>query len=296
MSLLAQLIANGIIAGAIYALVALGYTMVYGILKFINFAHGEILMMGAYFAYTGVHVFALPLWMAAVIAMALAALLGIIIERVAYRPLRFSGKIAPLVTAVAMSLLLQGVALIIWGGDIRTLRTGNVTVGREILGAMVTNHQLVIIVTTAIVLAFLFLFLKYTKMGKAMRAVTDNLSLALTLGINVDRVIMFTFALGSALAALAGVLIGVEQTIQPTMGVALGIAAFSAAVVGGIGNIHGAVLGAFVIGLAENIGIWFIPSGYKPAISFLILIIMLIFKPTGILGESKETDVRKNEA
>ncbi|MDO8642613.1 MAG: branched-chain amino acid ABC transporter permease [Candidatus Woesearchaeota archaeon] len=296
MSLLAQLIANGIIAGAIYALVALGYTMVYGILKFINFAHGEILMMGAYFAYTGVHVFALPLWMAAVIAMALAALLGIIIERVAYRPLRFSGKIAPLVTAVAMSLLLQSVALIIWGGDIRTLRTGNVTVGREILGAMVTNHQLVIIVTTAIVLAFLFLFLKYTKMGKAMRAVTDNLSLALTLGINVDRVIMFTFALGSALAALAGVLIGVEQTIQPTMGVALGIAAFSAAVVGGIGNIHGAVLGAFVIGLAENIGIWFIPSGYKPAISFLILIIMLIFKPTGILGESKETDVRKNEA
>ena len=296
MSLLAQLIANGIIAGSIYALVALGYTMVYGILKFINFAHGEVLMMGAYFAYTGVHVFALPLWIAALVAMALAALLGIIIERVAYRPLRFSGRIVPLITAVAMSLLLQSVALIIWGGDIRTLRQGNVTAGREILGAIVTNHQLIIILSTAIILFFLFLFLKYTRLGKAMRAATDNLSLAQTLGINVNRVIMVTFAIGSALAAFAGVLIGVEQTIEPTMGVTLGIKAFTAAVVGGIGNVPGAVLGGFAIGLAENLGIWFIPSGYKDAIAFFILIIMLIFKPTGILGESKETDVRKNEA
>jgi len=295
MSLLAQLIANGIIAGSIYALVALGYTMVYGILKFINFAHGEVLMMGAYFAYTATQ-FGAPLWLALIISMAAAALLGVIIERVAYRPLRFSGRIVPLITAVAMSLLLQSVTLIIWGGDIRTLRQGNVTAGREILGATITNHQLVIIISTAIILFFLFLFLKYARLGKAMRAATDNLSLAQTLGINVNRVIMVTFALGSALAAFAGVLIGVEQTIEPTMGVTLGIKAFTAAVVGGIGNVPGAVLGGFAIGLAENLGIWFIPSGYKDAIAFFILIIMLIFKPTGILGESKETDVRKNEA
>lgn len=296
MSVAAQLIANGIIAGAIYALVALGYTMVYGVLKFINFAHGEVLMMGAYFAYTCVNYFGMPIWLALLVSMALSALLGVIIERVAYKPLRYSGRLAPLITAIALSIFLQSMALIIWGSEIRTLRQGSVSKGNEILGAVITNNQLLIIATTLVVLIILHLFLKYAKLGKAMRAATDNLPLAATMGIEVDKVIAITFAIGSALAALAGVLVGIEQNIEPTMGITLGIKAFTAAVVGGIGNIQGAVLGGFAVGLIENIGIWFIPSGYKDAIAFLVLVIMLIFRPSGILGQKREEDIGKTES
>lgn len=295
MGVAAQLIANGLIAGAIYALVALGYTMVYGILKFINFAHGEVLMMGAYFAYVSVNTFHLPIWIALLVAMTLSALLGVILERVAYRPLRYSGRLAPLITAIALSIFLQSMALIIWGSEIKTLRTGTISKGHDVLGAIITNNQLLIIGTTLVVLILLHIFLKYSKLGKAMRAATDNLAVASTIGINVDRVIAITFAIGSALAAIAGVLVGIEQNIEPTMGVTLGVKAFTAAVVGGIGNIQGAVLGGFVIGLIENIGIWFIPSGYKDAIAFFVLVIMLVFKPGGLLGEKKEEDIRKTE-
>ncbi|MBT3405759.1 branched-chain amino acid ABC transporter permease [Candidatus Woesearchaeota archaeon] len=292
MSIVAQLIANGIIAGSIYALVALGYTMVYGILKFINFAHGEVYMLGAYFAYVLAKVYHVPIVAAFIISMILCAIVGVIIERVAYRPLRKSTRLAPLITAIALSIFLQSLALLVWGSEIRTFRTGEISKGHNILGAIVTDTQLMIIATTIVLMLLLWLFIKKTKLGKAMRATADNLEVAKLIGINTDRVIATVFAIGSALAAAGGILIGIEQNLEPTMGVTIGIKAFTATVVGGIGNIWGAVVGALLIGLVENIGIWFIPSGYKDAIAFVILVIMLIFKPSGIFGSGREEDIR----
>jgi len=292
MSIVAQLIANGIIAGSIYALVALGYTMVYGILKFINFAHGEVYMLGAYFAYVLAKVYHVPIVAAFIISMILCAIVGVIIERVAYRPLRKSTRLAPLITAIALSIFLQSLALLVWGSEIRTFRTGEISKGHNILGAIVTDTQLMIIATTIVLMLLLWLFIKKTKIGKAMRATADNLEVAKLIGINTDRVIATVFAIGSALAAAGGILIGIEQNLEPTMGVTIGIKAFTATVVGGIGNIWGAVVGALLIGLVENIGIWFIPSGYKDAIAFVILVIMLIFKPSGIFGSGREEDIR----
>ncbi len=293
MSILAQLIANGIIAGSIYALVALGYTMVYGILEFINFAHGEILMIGAYVAYSLVVFAGIPIFPALILSMIICAGVGVVIERIFYRPLRNAHRLSPLITAIALSILLQSLILLIFGADIRTFRTQEIQKGHTILGAVVTSHQLIIIATTIILMIALYLFVTKTKLGTAMRAAADNRNLAAMIGINVDRVIAIVFALGSSLAAAAGVLVAIEQNLEPTMGVTLGIKAFTAAVVGGIGNIYGAVLGGLAIGLIENIGIWFIPSGYKDAIAFVILVIMLLFRPKGIMGGKKEEDIRR---
>ncbi len=292
MSILPQLIANGIIAGGIYALVALGYTMVYGILKFINFAHGEIFMVGAYVAWTASVLLGFPLIVATIIAMLTAAILGFLIEKVAYKPLRHAGRLSPLITAIGVSLFLQALALLIFGAQIRTFGTGTVEAGIPILGAIITKLQITIIIVSLVLMILLHLFVKYTRLGKAMRAVADNPEVASIIGIPVDRIISTVFIIGSALAAIAGVLVGLEQNLQPTMGVSIGIKAFTAAVVGGIGNIYGALLGGFLIGLAENIGIWFIPSGYKDAIAFVILILFLLVKPTGLFGAKQEEEVR----
>ncbi len=293
MGLVAQLIANGIIAGSIYGLVALGYTMVYGILKFINFAHGEVFMIGAYIGWVLFTFLGLPLWLSFIISMAGTALIGIFIEKIAYKPLRNASRLAPLITAIALSIFLQSLALLIFGSDIKTFRTGEIVPGHQIFGAVITNTQFLIIAVAVGLMVVLHLYIKYSKLGKAMRATSDNLQVAKLIGINTDKVITIVFAIGSALAAAAGVLIGIEQNLEPTMGVAIGIKAFTATVVGGIGNIYGAVIGAFMIGLIENLGIMFIPSGYKDAIAFFILIIFLIFKPQGLFGEKRETDIRK---
>ena len=293
MGLVAQLIANGIIAGSIYGLVALGYTMVYGILKFINFAHGEVFMIGAYIGWVLFTFLGLPLWLSFIISMAGTALIGIFIEKIAYKPLRNASRLAPLITAIALSIFLQSLALLIFGSDIKTFRTGEIVPGHQIFGAVITNTQFLIIAVAVGLMVVLHLYIKYSKLGNAMRATSDNLQVAKLIGINTDKVITIVFAIGSALAAAAGVLIGIEQNLEPTMGVAIGIKAFTATVVGGIGNIYGAVIGAFMIGLIENLGIMFIPSGYKDAIAFFILIIFLIFKPQGLFGEKRETDIRK---
>lgn len=292
MAIISQLIANGIIAGSIYALVALGYTMVYGILKFINFAHGEVFMFGAYFGYILYTFGHVPIVLAFILAMLFAAGMGIVIEKVAYKPLRGVSRLAPLITAIALSIFLQALAILIWGSNIRVLKVGKGHV-YNILGASVTGIQIVIIVSAIVLMISLYLFIKKTKLGIAMRATADNLEVAKVIGINTDKVVMVVFAIGSGLAAAAGVLIAIEQNLEPTMGVAVGIKAFTAAVVGGIGNIYGAALGGLFIGLVENIGIWFIPSGYKDAIAFLILVLMLLFKPTGFFGSKKEEVVRK---
>lgn len=285
MSIIPQLIANGIIAGGIYSLVALGYTMVYGILKFINFAHGEIFMIGAYIAWLFNIVFGVNIFIAFLISMLGCAILGFITEKVAYKPLRNASRLAPLITAIGVSLFLQSIALLLFGAQIRTFRTGTIERGIPILGASITKIQIIIILVSLIFMFLLHLFVKHTRTGKAIRAVADNPELASTIGINTDKVISIVFILGSALAAAAGVLIGIEQNLQPTMGISVGIKAFTAAVIGGIGNIYGALLGGYLIGLIENIGIWFIPSGYKDAIAFLVLLVMLFFRPQGLFGK-----------
>ena len=290
MSIIPQLIANGIIAGGIYSLVALGYTMVYGILKFINFAHGEIFMMGAYIAWLFNVIFGVNILIAFLISMIGCAILGFIIEKVAYKPLRKASRLAPLITAIGISLLLQSIALLLFGAQIRTFRTGTIERGLPILGASITKIQIIIILVSLILMLLLHFFVKYSRTGKTVRAVADNPELASTIGINIDKVISIVFIIGSALAAAAGVLIGIEQNLQPTMGVSIGIKAFTAAVIGGIGNIYGALIGGYLIGLIENIGIWFIPSGYKDAIAFFVLLIMLLFRPEGLFGKKEAAE------
>jgi len=290
MSIIPQLIANGIIAGGIYSLVALGYTMVYGILKFINFAHGEIFMIGAYIAWLFNVIFGVNILIAFLISMIGCAILGFIIEKVAYKPLRKASRLAPLITAIGISLLLQSIALLAFGAQIRTFRTGTIERGIPILGASITKIQIIIILVSLVLMLLLHFFVKYSRTGKAVRAVADNPELASTIGINIDKVISIVFIIGSALAAAAGVLIGIEQNLQPTMGVSIGIKAFTAAVIGGIGNIYGALIGGYLIGLIENIGIWFIPSGYKDAIAFFVLLIMLLFRPEGLFGKKEAAE------
>lgn len=292
MSLLAQLLVNGLVAGGIYALVAVGYTMVYGVLKFINFAHGELVMLGAFVTYTLAVPMGLGLLPAFLLAVPLVAFVGVVIERAAYRPLRRASRLAPLITAIGVSILLQSLAILLWGPEIRSFSIAPAK-GMEFFGATVTPVQILIVLTSIALMGLLHLLVERTKMGKAMRATADSLETASVVGIDTDRVIAWVFALGSALACVAGVLIAMEENMEPTMGTLIGIKAFTAAVVGGIGNIKGAMVGGFLIGIVENIGIWKLPAGYKDAIAFVILLGVLLFRPTGLFGEKLEEEVRQ---
>lgn len=292
-AVLPQLLMNGLIAGGIYSLIAIGYTMIYGILRFINFAYGEIAMVGAYAAYTAIVWLHWPLWAGVLAALAVCSLLGVAIDFVAYKPLRKANRLSSLITAIAVSLLLQNLVALFYGNEIKTFREGPVEQGMNFFGAFITPTQVTIIATAFLLMAGLYWFVAKTKLGKAIRATADDMELAKVVGIDSEKVIRTTFALGSGLAAAAGVLIALEQNIEPTMGVMPGIKAFTAAVVGGIGSIQGAMLGGMLIGLVENIGIWFLPSGYKDAIAFVVLIFFLMFKPKGLLGGKLEEDVRK---
>lgn len=292
MSHLQQILFNGLIAGGIYALVALGYTLVYGILKFINFAHGEVFMVGAYLTWMvnvklGMH----PV-IAIIVSVILCGFLGFLIEKTAYKPLRGRNTLVFLITSIGVSFLLQGIIIAFFGADIKSFSTTITTQVYTIFGASVTNIQIIILVVAVMLMFLLHLFVKYTKTGKAIRAMTDNLEVASTIGININTVMSWVFIIGSGVAAISGALIAMDQNITPTMGVPVGIKAFTAAVVGGIGNMYGAFLGGFAIGLAENIGSWFLPSGFKDAIAFIVLIIMLLFKPHGIMGKTAEQEVK----
>lgn len=292
MSLLAQLLVNGLVAGGIYALVAVGYTMVYGVLKFINFAHGELVMLGAFVTYTLAVPMGLGILPAFLLAVPLVAAVGVVIERAAYRPLRRASRLAPLITAIGVSILLQSLAILLWGPEIRSFSIAPAR-GMEFFGATVTPIQILIVLASVALMGLLHLLVERTKMGKAMRATADSLETASVVGIDTDRVIAWVFALGSALACVAGVLIALEENMEPTMGTLIGIKAFTAAVVGGIGNIKGAMVGGFLIGIVENLGIWKLPAGYKDAIAFVILLGVLLFRPTGLFGEKLEEEVRQ---
>lgn len=285
---LLQLLFNGLIAGATYAVAAVGYHMVYGALKFVNFAHGSVAVFGAYIAWSfSVGFLHLGLVPASILAVALTAGLGMFIERVAYLPLRNAPKLAPMATAMAIALMLDATIMMVIGSDIKRFDTP-VLRGMQFGAILVTPVQLAILGMSIFFLVAVWLLLSLTRLGKAIRAVADNQDLAQACGINSDRVISATFGIGSALAAGAGVLIGMDVALQPTMGFVIMVKSYAAVVLGGMGNVLGAVIGSLMIGLAENLGVWVIPPVWKDAIAYGILIIGLFIRPTGLFGKKEE--------
>jgi branched-chain amino acid transport system permease protein len=322
-----QQLVNGISLGAIYALIALGYTMVYGVLKLINFAHGDVFMVGAFTGYylaNGIGVRAASSLMSnpeassigrllsrgilgggvaepslitalliMLLVMVICAFIGVIIERFAYRPVRKYSRLTALITAIGVSLLLENGGQLIFGADPKSYP--QLIAARNIAlpgGVNVTNQDLIVLVIALGLMVALQFIVYRTKTGKAMRAVSFNLQSAKLMGINTDRIIAFTFALGSALAAAAGVLVAIRiPRIDPLMGILVGLKAFVAAVLGGIGNIPGAVLGGLLIGLTETMVVGYLSPTYKDAVAFAILILILLFRPTGLLGSVAQEKV-----
>ncbi len=287
-----QQLINGLSVGSVYALIALGYTMVYGIIKLINFAHGDIYMLGAYFGFYFITKFHMGIIPALLLSMAACALIGVIIERVAYKPLRNSPRITALITAIGVSLFIENFAQIVFGAKFKSFPQVLESVKYNFFGVQVSRMQLIILFTSIALMILLQVIVHYTKIGKAMRAVSMDHDAARLMGIDVDRVISFTFAIGSALAAAGGILVGMYYIrIDPYMGVMPGLKAFVAAVFGGIGVIPGAMIGGFIMGIAENLVVVFGSSTYRDAVAFAILIIILLVKPSGLLGKSQREKV-----
>ncbi len=282
-----QQLINGISLGSIYALIALGYTMIYGIIKLINFAHGDIYMIGAYFGFFATTQLGVGFFPAIIIAMAGAAVVGIIIERIAYRPMRNAPRIAILITAIGVSFLLEYGMILFVSPQPRTF-PAVFTPTVYHMGPLVANsQQLVILISALILMVTLSYIVNSTKAGKAMRAVSFDADAARLMGINIDKVISMTFALGSALAAAGGVLVGVYyNSIDPLMGMMPGLKAFVAAVLGGIGIIPGAMMGGIILGVVEAMVSGFLSSTFRDAAAFGILILILLYKPAGLLGKN----------
>lgn len=281
-----QLIVNGLIAGGIYALIAVGYSLVYGVLRFINFAHGEVFTSGAFFFYLFKVLMGWNPVPAFLVSVLLCGALGYFIERCAYRPLRTASRISSLVTAVGVSIILQNVLGAVFGFDPKSISGSVEPASIPIFNASMTRPQAAVLAATALMLGGLYFFIRKTFTGILVRAAGDNLSAAVSTGIPLDRIVSITFITGSVLAGAAGILVGTVQDVHPTMGVLFGIKAFTAAVIGGIGTVSGAVLGGFTIGMLENIGAWIFPTGYKDVFAFAVLILFLLFRPRGILGKS----------
>lgn len=302
MDIFLQQLINGLVLGSVYALVALGYTMVYGILELINFAHGEITMMGAMVALSVIGALALAapglpgvlvLASGLVVAIPVCVALGLLIERVAYRPLRHAPRLAPLITAIGVSIILQNVAMLIWGKQYLPF-PAILPQGRHTLyGASITDVQVAILLLATAIMLLLILMVQKTRLGRAMRATAQSRQVASLMGVDVNRVIAATFAIGSALAAVAGVMVSAYYGLAHYyMGFLLGLKAFSAAVLGGIGNLGGAMLGGLLLGLIESFGAGyigdltggFLGSNYQDVFAFFVLIAVLVFRPSGLLG------------
>lgn len=292
MQIFMQQLINGLSLGSIYALLALGYTMIYGIIKIIHFAHGDVYMLGTFFGYYTINVWHFNFIMALFGSMIFCALVGMLIEFVAYRPLRHSSRIAVLITAIGVSYFLENGMSVLFSGDTRDFPQVIKQVNYEWFGIRITNIQLLIFATTIILMIILQLIVKKTKMGRAMRAAAADPVAAELMGININGTISFVFAIGSAMAGAAGVLIGLYyNSIEPTMGLTPGIKAFVAAVVGGVGSIPGAAVGAVIIGCLESLmqAIGF--SAFKDAAVYVVLIIVLLFLPAGLFGNKQPEKV-----
>ena len=301
MDMLLQQIINGLVRGSMYALVALGYTMVYGIINLINFAHGEVLMVGALTSWTVLRAlagYALPGWLMLLIALIAAIVvcsaLNFAIEKIAYRPLRSAPRLAPLITAMGVSLLLQTLAMIVWKPTIKSYPILLPSEPFQVFGAVINSIQILILVVTAVTLAGLMYLVNYTKLGRAMRATAENPRVAGLMGVKPDSVISATFVIGAALAALAGVMyVANYGSASHTMGFLPGLKAFTAAVFGGIGNLAGAMVGGVLLGLIEALGAGYIGaltggvlgSNYQDIFAFVVLILVLTLRPQGLLGE-----------
>jgi branched-chain amino acid transport system permease protein len=322
MSTFIQQLINGISLGAIYSLIALGYTMVYGVLKLINFAHGDVYMVGAFMGYylanglgaNGAKMLGqspdgllargllgggamepslVTALVVMLLAMAICAALGVIIERLAYRPVRKYSRLTALITAIGVSLLLENGGQVVFGADPKFFPELFTKQNIDLSGGVSVNSSDIVVLIIAIALMVVLQYIVYyTKTGKAMRAVSFNLQSAKLMGINTDRIIAFTFALGSALAAAAGVLVAIRiPRIDPLMGILVGLKAFVAAVLGGIGNIPGAMLGGLLIGITETLVVGYLSPTYKDAVAFAILILVLLFRPSGLLGSVAQEKV-----
>ena len=280
---------NGISLGSVYAIIALGYTMVYGIAKMLNFAHGDVIMIGAYIAFCAMQYWSFPPVISVLAAMAVCTVLGMVIERTAYKPLRQASSLAVLITAIGMSYLLQNVALLVWGANPKSFPS---VVGLGAISLLdgrliISSEAVVTIAACVVIMIALTVFTGRTKMGKAMRVVAEDKGAAELMGINVNLTITVTFAIGSALAAIAGVLLcSAYPTLQPTTGSMPGIKAFTAAVFGGIGSIPGAMLGGILLGVIEILGKAYVSTELGDAFVFAVLIVVLLVKPAGLLGKT----------
>ena len=282
---------NGLNIGSIYALIALGYTMVYGIAKLINFAHGDVIMVGAYISFISMK-FGLPWWLAVIISIVVCAILGVVMEKVAYKPLRNASRISLLITAIGISYLLQNLFQLIFGANPQPYHAFITLPALNLGGISIQANYYITFSVSVVLMILLTLFVNKTTMGKAMRAVSEDEGAAKLMGINVDTTISLTFAIGCALAAIAGILYAnCYPMINPTLGSLPGIKAFIAAVLGGIGSIPGAVIGAFILGMVEAMTKAYISSQLTDTIVFAILILMLVFKPAGILGKNVKEKV-----
>ncbi len=281
-----QLLINGIIAGAIYALVASGFSLIYSINKFVHFAHGGVIALSAYFFFWLFSQLELNFYFSVLLTIVFSALLGYILNKIFFKPLRAkkSSSSVLLIASVAILILLESLPLLFFGADIKVINFIKNNQGIEFFGAIITPLQIAIILVSVILFFVLFVFMKKTKIGKAMRAVADNKDVAEIIGISSEKIYSWTFIIGSAIAGCAAILISLEQNLTPTMGTNLMIKGFTGAIIGGIANVPGAILGSFLLGIVENFGIWFIPSGYKGAIAFILLFIFLLFRPQGISG------------
>ena len=301
MDIFLQQIINGLVQGSVYSMVALGYTMVYGILGLINFAHGEIVMIGAMVALSVIQLLTgagFPIFFILLISLMLSMIvcmiLGYSMERIAYRPLRNAPRLAPLITAIGLSIVLQTLAMMFWGREYHSFPLLFTNDSVHIAGAVITEVQIIIITVALVMMGGLLILVHRTRLGRAMRAVAENPSAAALMGVNSNSVISITFVLGSALAAVAGIMVSANYGIAHyLMGAMLGLKAFTAAVLGGIGNLRGAMLGGLLLGLIESLGAGyigdlsggFLGSHYQDVFAFFVLIAVLIFRPSGLLGE-----------
>jgi branched-chain amino acid transport system permease protein len=300
MDYFSELFVGGLTRGSIYALIALGYTMVYGIIELINFAHGEIYMIGAFTALIVASVLTMSgmsglsvLVLASVVAVIYSAAYGFTVEKVAYKPLRQASRLSPLISAIGMSIFLQNYVLLAQTPDFLPFPTllPELTILEPYTG-FIGSTEFIIIVSTAVIMVLLTVLIKYTRMGRAMRATAQDRNMAMLVGVNVNRVISNTFIIGSTLAAVGGILIASHiGRINFYIGFIAGIKAFTAAVLGGIGSIPGAVLGALVLGFTESFGTGYVSSDYEDAFAFILLILILIFKPSGLLGHTSSQKV-----
>lgn len=287
-----QIIINSIIAGSLYALIASGFSLIYYTNRFVHFAHGAVIMLGGYFLFLFFSLFGFNFWIAVIFSLVLTSLTGFLLNFFIYQNLRLRGasNVILLISSIAILIFIESFISIFFGAGVQTIDYLTIGKGIEFGSAIITSIQIVIFFVSLFLLISLFLFMKKTKIGKAMRAVADNREVAEIIGISAKKVYSWSFVLGSFIAGIAGILIGLEQNLEPTMGTSLMIKGFTSAIIGGLGSVSGAIFGSFILGAAENFGVWFLPSGFKDAIAFILLFIFLLIRPQGILGIKKIDD------